>query len=308
MNPSRRELLATTAALTAACGFASLDTVLAADPPPAAMLTRKIPSSGETLPVIGLGTFQAFDPPNLDPASLQPLEQVLKIFYEGGGRCVDTAPSYGKSEQVVGLTSKNVGLNDKLFFATKVLERGAAARDKSFKQSFERLGRQQIELMQVHNFVDWQTHLPALREWKKNERFRYIGVTHYQSDQHDELEKIIRADKPDFLQLNYNVADRGAEQRLLPAAQEAGVATLINVPFGGGRLIKSVRDKPLPDFVKPWAASWAQAMLKFVIAHEAVTCVIAATSKPDHIKDNLAAGSGPLPGKEDREKLAALFK
>lgn len=310
MRLSRRDAIkaSITLAAVAACGRAGSARALAADPPTGKMLMRKIPSTGDLLPVIGLGTFQSFDPPGLAKLHLEPLEQVLRIFHEGGGRCVDTAPSYGKSEQVVGLVSESTGLNDELFFATKVLERGKPAAERSFRQSLERLQRDRIELMQVHNFVDWKTHLPALRQWKEKGTFRYIGVTHYQSNQHDELEQIIRADRPDFLQLNYNVAEREAEKRLLPAAQELGVATLINRPFGGGQLIRSVRDKPLPDFVKPWAGSWAQAMLKFIIASEAVTCVIGATSKPAHMRDNLAAGSGPLPGAKERDGFAELFR
>jgi diketogulonate reductase-like aldo/keto reductase len=309
-HPTRRDALKASLTLgAAACGFANLTSfVAAAESPPAQMLTRKIPSTGELVPVVGLGTFRAFDPPSLQPEHLKPLEEVLKIFYAGGGRCVDTAPSYGKSEQVVGIVSKTVDLNDKLFFATKVLERGKDAGERSFRQSLERLQRDKIELMQVHNFVDWKNQLPLLRAWKEKGTFRYIGVTHYQSNQHDELEQIIRKDRPDFLQLNYNVAEREAQKRLLPAAQDLGIATLINRPFGGGELIGSVRDKPLPDFVKPWAGSWAQGMLKFIIAEEAVTCVIGATSKPHHMKDNLAAGSGPLPGAKDREAFSGLFQ
>ena len=233
-RPTRRQLLGTAAAAaTAACAFADFapSQLLGADPPTSKMLTRKIPSTGQDLPVIGLGTYQAFDPPGLDAEHLQPLEQVLKIFHDGGGRCVDTAPSYGKSEQVLGLVSKSTGLNDKLFFATKVSDRGKSEGERSFNESLKRLQRDTIELMQVHNIIDWKTHLSTLRAWKEKGTFRYIGVTHYQSSQHDELEQIIRADKPDFLQLNYNVVEREAEQRLLAAAKDVGVATLINRPF-----------------------------------------------------------------------------
>ncbi len=270
-----------------------------------AMLTRKIPSSGESIPVVGLGTWNALNPDTLDDASLKPLEEVVRIFHDHGGRVIDTAPSYGSAEEVTGILLDRMKLADKMFIATKVLERGAEAGLASFNRSLQRLKRQKIELMQVHNFTDWTTMLPLLREWKQKGTFRYIGVTHYQDHAHDELEAIIKADKPDFLQLNYSIAERAAEKRLLPAAKDNGTATLINRPFASGGLIRSVSAKPLPDFVKPFASTWAEALLKFVLAEEAVTCILPATKNPKHMQENVRAGFGRLPTKDEREKLAA---
>ncbi len=281
----------------------------AADAQPAtqahAMFTRKIPSSGELIPVVGLGTWNALNPATLDDASLKPLEEVLRIFHDHGGRVIDTAPSYGSAEEVTGILLDRMKLSDKMFIATKVLERGAEAGLGSFNRSLQRLKRQKIEVMQVHNFTDWKTMLPLLREWKQKGAFRYIGVTHYQDHAHDELEAIIKADKPDFLQLNYSVAERTAEKRLLPAAKDNGTATLINRPFASGGLIRSVNAKPLPDFVKPFASTWAEALLKFVLAKESVTCILPATKNPKHMQENVQAGFGRLPTQDEREKLAA---
>jgi len=272
-----------------------------------AMLTRKIPSTGESIPVVGLGTWNALNPEKLDEPSLKPLEEVIRVFYDAGGRVIDTAPSYGSAEEVTGLLTSRMGLSDKVFIATKVLERGAEAGKGSFDRSLQRLKRDKIELMQVHNFIDWKTMLPLLREWKQRGTFRYIGVTHYQDHAHDELEAIIKADKPDFLQLNYSIAERDAEKRLLPAARDNGTATLINRPFASGGLIRSVSAKPLPDFVKPFASGWAEALLKFVVANEAVTCIIPATKNPKHMQENVLAGFGRLPTADERAKLIAAI-
>jgi diketogulonate reductase-like aldo/keto reductase len=302
---SRRRFLTTSTVTLGAAVIASH--VASAQPATQSqsMLSRKIPSSGESMPVVGLGTWNAFNPEKLDDASLKPLEEVLRIFYDAGGRVIDTAPSYGSAEEVTGILTNRMGLSDKVFIATKVLERSKEAGEGSFNRSLQRLKRQKIELMQVHNFTDWKTMLPLLREWKQRGTFRYIGVTHYQDHAHDELEAIINADKPDFLQLNYSIAERDAEKRLLPAAKDNGTATLINRPFASGGLIRSVSAKPLPDHVKPYASTWAEALLKFVLADEAVTCVIPATKNPKHMQENVRAGFGRLPTQAEREKLAA---
>ncbi|MDQ3440785.1 MAG: aldo/keto reductase [Planctomycetota bacterium] len=302
--PTRRRFLATSAIALSSAAIASAQPATTQSQ---SMLTRKIPSSGESIPVVGLGTWNALNPEKLDDASLKPLEEVVRIFYDAGGRVIDTAPSYGSAEEVTGILTDRMELSDKVFIATKVLERGAEAGLGSFNRSLQRLKRQKIELMQVHNFTDWKTVLPLLREWKQKGTFRYIGVTHYQDHAHDDLEAIIKADKPDFLQLNYSIAERAAEKRLLPVARDNGTATLINRPFASGGLIRSVSAKPLPDFVKPFASTWAEALLKFVLAEEAVTCIIPATRNPKHMQENVRAGFGRLPTKDEREKLAAAI-
>ena len=309
---SRRSFLATAAALCA--GAASSDsfaqspaTAAAATDGSQAMLTRKIPSSGESIPAVGLGTWNALNPEKLDDASLKPLEEVVRVFYDAGGRLIDTAPSYGTAEEVTGLLTERMGLSDTVFIATKVLERGSEAGLGSFNRSLQRLKRQKIELMQVHNLTDWKTMLPLLREWKAKGTFRYIGVTHYQDHAHDELEAIIKADKPDFLQLNYSIAERTAEKRLLPAARDNGTATIINRPFASGGLIRKVSANALPDHAKGYASTWAGALLKFVLADEAVTCIIPATKNPKHMQENVRSGFGRLPSADERSKLAAAI-
>ncbi len=265
---------------------------------------RKIPSSGEEIPVIGLGTYAGLMAPDLKEETLAPRQEVLRLFHEAGGRLVDTAPSYGNAEEVTGILSTKLGLNDKLFFAPKVLEEGGEADGlRSYQRSLDSLKRDKLEVMQCHNFIGWDAHLKTMRQWKENGKFRYIGVTHYQDHAHEELERIIKRDKVDFLQINYAVTERKAADRLLPAAKDLGIAVLINRPFAAGQLFKRLKDKPLPEFVKPFASSWAQAMLKFVIANDAVTCVIPATSNPQHLTDNVGAGRGRLPDKGELEQL-----
>jgi diketogulonate reductase-like aldo/keto reductase len=301
-SSSRRQFLVSSAIVLSAAVVATAQPATTQSP---SMRSRKIPSTGESIPVVGLGTWIAMNPPRVDEAALKPLEEVVRVFYDAGGRVIDTAPSYGAAEEVTGLLTMRMGLSDQFFIATKVAERGAEAGVGSFNRSLQRLKREKIELMQIHNLNDWKTMLPLMREWKQNGTFRYIGVTHYQESAHDELETIIKADQPDFLQVNYSLAERNAQKRLLPAARDNGVATLINRPFGGGGLIRSLAAKPLPDFVKPFASTWAEALLKFILADEAVTCVIPATKNPKHMQENVRAGFGRLPTKEDREKLLA---
>lgn len=291
---TRRHFLAASSALAAA---SFVPNIFAADAPPAgAMLKRKIPSTGEEIPVIGLGTFKALMTKDLKPETLVPQMGVVKALYEAGGRLIDTAPSYGNAEEVVGIVTTQLGLSDKVFIATKVLERdGEKAGLDSYDRSLKHLKRDKIDLMQCHNFIGWESQLKTMREWKVQGKFRYIGVTHYQDHAHEELEKIIRRDKLDFLQVNYSVAEPKAAERLLPAAKEMGVAVLINRPFAAGDLLKKMAGKPLPDAMKPFAKSWAQAAIKFVLANEACTCVIGATGNPEHMKDNLQGGFGELP-------------
>ena len=270
------------------------------------MLTRMIPSSGETLPVIGLGTWRAFDV-DLTSDIRRQLEEVLSLFVKLGERGVDSSPMYGRAEEVIGELTAALGIREKLFLATKVWTRGKENGIKSIERSMALLRTNRIDLMQVHNLLDVHTHLATLRQWKEQGRIRYIGVTHYNSSAFPEIEKILRTEKLDFLQINYSLMEPEAEQRVLPLAQERGVAVIVNRPFGAGDLFDKVRSKPLPG----WAAefdcrSWAQFFLKWIAAHPAVTCAIPATNKPSHLQDNLQAGTGRLPDANMRRRMAEL--
>ncbi len=267
------------------------------------MLTRAIPSSGEKLPVIGLGTWQTFDV-DLTSDIRRQLEDVLSLFVKLGGRVIDSSPMYGHAEDVIGDLTATLGIRDKLFVATKVWTRGKENAIRSMERSMVRLRTKQIDLMQVHNLLDVHIHLETLREWKEQGRIRYIGITHYESGAFGEVEKIMRNEKLDFVQINYSLMERDAEERVLPLAQERGIALVVNRPFGGGDLFSRVRSKPLPE----WAAelecrSWAQFFLKWIVGHPAVTCAIPATDKPRHLEDNMQGGIGRLPDAKMRERM-----
>lgn len=295
-----RLMLGTGVAATLASASSSL--VRAA---PVTMLTRRIPSSGENLPVIGFGTWQVFDVGN-SAAERAPLEEVLSAFVELGGSVLDSSPMYGKSEEVAGEIAEKLGLRSRLFIATKVWTSGKAAGIEQMEASMRKLRAKPIDLLQVHNLVDVGTHLDTLRAWKKEGRVRYLGITHYTAGGHDAVAKVIASQPIDFVQINYSVGEREAERRLLPLAQERGVAVIANRPFAGGELFSQLRRKPLPA----WAAeidceSWAQLLLKFVISHPAITCAIPATSKVAHLRDNMKAGSGRMPDEGFRARIAA---
>jgi diketogulonate reductase-like aldo/keto reductase len=259
------------------------------------MLRRPIPGTSEQLPAVGLGTWRTFDPPIVNDASLAQLELVLTVFKAAGGRVIDSSPMYGKSEELTGRLTKQLGINDDLFVATKVWTSGKEAGIRQMETSMRLLGRRRLDLMQVHNLVDWRTHLATLREWKAEGRVRYIGITHYEPSAYRSLEQVMRAEKVDFVQLAYSVAVPDAADRLLPLAADSGVAVLVNRPLDGGDLFATTRAKPLPSFVQAFAGSWAQAFLKFSLANPAVTCVIPGTSSPEHMRDNAQAGAGRLP-------------
>jgi diketogulonate reductase-like aldo/keto reductase len=270
------------------------------------MLTRAIPSSGEKLPVIGLGTWQAFDV-DLTSDNRRQLGDVLSLFVKLGGRVIDTSPMYGRAEDVIGELATALGIQDKLFLATKVWTRGRENGIKSMERSMALLRAKRIDLMQVHNLVDVQTQLATLREWKAQGRIRYLGITHYEAGAFADVEKIMRGEKLDFVQINYSLMEREAEERLLPFAQEREIAVIVNRPFGGGDLFSRTRSKQLPD----WAAefdchSWAQFFLKWIVANSAVTCAIPATDKPRHLEENIQAGSGPLPDAKMRQRMVEL--
>jgi diketogulonate reductase-like aldo/keto reductase len=269
-------------------------------------IVRTIPSSKQTLPVIGLGTWQTFDVSGA--AERAPLREVLRRFLELGGRVVDSSPMYGRAEGVVGDLAADLGLRDRLFVATKVWTSGREAGVAQMEASLRHFRTKVLDLMQVHNLVDWRTHLRTLRDWQRAGRIRYVGVTHYTASAYGDLEQVMRAEPLDFVQLNYSVLERDAERRLLPLAAERGIAVLVNRPFAEGALFRRVRGQTLPS----WAAeigcrSWAQLFLKWIAAHPAVTCVIPATSRPEHLEDNMLGGTGPVPDAPTRERIASLL-
>ena len=260
------------------------------------------------IPVVGLGTWRVFDVGG-SPSERGPLKDVLKSLVELGGRVVDSSPMYGAAESVVGDLASELAITDKLFLATKVWTSGRDAGVAQMEQSRKRLRAQRLDLIQIHNLLDWRTHLRTLREWKAAGRIRYLGVTHYTASAYDELERVLRAEALDFIQVNYSLGEREAERRILPLARDRGVAVLANRPFAEGDLFRRVRSEPVP----PWAAefdcdSWAQFFLKWILAHPAVTCAIPGTSRPQHLVDNLKAAVGKLPDAATRDRMAAHIR
>ena len=269
-------------------------------------LARAIPSSGETIPAVGLGTWQAFDVG--DATRRAPQREVLRRFVELGGRVVDSSPMYGAAESAVGDLAAELGVRDSLWIATKVWTTGRAAGIAQMERSLQLLRGKRLDLLQVHNLVDWQTQLATLRDWKDAGRIRYLGVTHYSAAGHDALERVMRSEPLDFVQLNYSPAEPQAERRLLPLARERGIAVLVNRPLAQGALLTRMRGRPLPPWARELAcASWAQLILKWIVAHAAVTCVIPATSRVPHLEDNMRAGDGPLPDAPTRRRIASLL-
>ena len=286
----------------------ALGATLAAALPAAAQTAlhrRAIPSSGESLPVIGLGTWIGFDVGEAD-GERQRLGQVLATLLDGGGRVIDSSPMYGRAEAVTGDLVAAADARERVFLATKVWTRGREAGLAQMRQSLERLRTDRLDLMQIHNLLDWRTHLPVLRAWKQEGRIRYLGISHYTESAYDEVEAVLRAEPLDVLQINYALDDRAAEERLLPLAADRGVAVLVNRPFGGGGLLRRLRDRPLPGYAAEiGCGSWAEILLKFVIAHPAVTCAIPGTGQPHHMAMNLRAGTGPLPDQALRRRMQA---
>jgi diketogulonate reductase-like aldo/keto reductase len=269
-----------------------------------ARISRPIPASGEMLPVIGMGTSRTFDVGD-DPRAREQLAGVLEALFAGGGKVIDSSPMYGSAEQVTGDLLRALKPPPEVFVATKVWTDGRAAGIEQMNQSFARLGVRRMDLMQVHNLKDWRTHLPTLREWQEQGRIRYVGITTSTARQYEEFAAVMRAEKLDFVQLNYSIGEREAERELLPLARERGMATLINRPFMRAELFRRVAGRPLPG----WAAeidcaSWSQVFLKWILGHPAVTCIIPASAKPRHMQDNMGAGSGALPDEALRRRIA----
>lgn len=267
------------------------------------MLAKSIPSSGETLPAIGIGTYKGFDlADNADNRAR--LAEVLRRLFAAGGSIVDSSPMYGRAETRAGQALAALGKQNDAFVMTKVWTSGRAAGVRQMEESLAFFGVARIALMQIHNLVDWRTHLATLREWQAAGRIKYIGITHYTTGAFGELEAVLKQEKMDFLQIPYAIAERAAEARLLPLCREKGVAVIANVPLGSGRLVRAAKGKPVPDWARDFgAATWAQFFLKYLLGHEACTCVIPGTGNPDHAADILGAGEGRLPTEAERRRM-----
>ena len=269
---------------------------------------RVIKSSGAKIPVIGLGTWQTFDVDNSEEERAA-LREVLRTLVAKGASVIDSSPMYGASETVVGDLSTELKIRDKLFLATKVWTSGKEAGINQMNESFSKMKTKTMDLMQVHNLVDVHTHIKTLRSWKEQGKIKYFGITHYTSSAYPDLIRIIKNEKPDFVQFNYNISVREAENELLPLAEDKGVAVIINRPFEEGALFTSVRGKNLPEWAKEYDInSWGQYFLKFILSNPAVTCVIPGTIKVKHLEDNLGAGFGKLPDQAGRKKFIEYFK
>jgi diketogulonate reductase-like aldo/keto reductase len=271
------------------------------------LLKRPIPATGELLPAVGLGTWQAFDVAGQAAETAQTRE-TLKALVALGGRIVDSSPMYGSAESVAGQLMQELGIRERLFVATKVWTEGRAAGLRQMEESMKKLRLERLDLMQVHNLVDTDTHLAGLRDWKKQGRVRYLGVTHYHAGAHSALEKIVRSGAVEFVQVNYSIAEPEADRRLLQAALDSRVAVIANRPFAEGAMFRRVKDRPLPEWAKEiGCASWAQFFLKWILAHPAVTCAIPGTRNPKHLADNLGAALAPFPDAATRRKMADHF-
>lgn len=274
---------------------------------PEDLIRKKIPASGEALPVIGLGT-NRYGVGDAE-AERAPLRASLARFHQLGGTVVDTAPMYRSSEAVLGDLISELGIRDDLFLATKTDKTGGQSETiAQMQESMRRLKTDRIDLMQVHNLLGWQDALPAMREWQREGRIRYIGITTSRTEQYGDFEAVMRQEQLDFVQLNYSLEQRTAADRLLPLAAERGMAVMVNRAFGGGRIFEKVGDQPLPDWAQAFGCeSWAQFLLKYVLGHPAVTLTIPGMTKPRHVDDNLWAAHGRLPNAEERKRQEAFF-
>lgn len=272
------------------------------------MILRPIPSSNEMLPVIGLGTWKQFDVGSSADVRT-PLEEVIAEMSKTGGMLIDSSPMYGQSEEVVGDLTGDPKISEKFFYATKVWISGKKNGIDQMNESLRKMRRTTMDLMQIHNLLDWQVHLETLKQWKSDGKIRYIGITHYQSSSHNDLEQIIKANTMDFIQFNYSIRSRNAERSLLNTAMDRGVAVIINEPLEKGKLFAAVNRKPIPPWVSEYGiSSWGTFFLKYIIAHPAVTTVIPATSNVHHLADNMAAGEGLLPDEKGRKRMVEFIE
>jgi diketogulonate reductase-like aldo/keto reductase len=290
----------------AAAGLAMAPRASGADsvPDPATIIQRPIPATREMIPVIGIGTWQTFDVGG-GAAERAPLEEVLQAFARMGGRVIDSSPMYGRSEEVVGDLVTKTKSPAKPFIATKVWTSGKDAGIRQMRDSMRKLRVKACDLMQVHNLLDADTHLDTLAEWKREGTVRYVGITHYTASGAEAVAQVIRRRSVDFVQINYSVAERDAEERLLPLCRDRAIAVIANRPFAGGEMFRRLSGKPVPD----WAAeidcaSWAQLMLKFIVSHPAITCAIPASAKVEHTVDNMGGGRGRMPDEKTRIRIA----
>jgi diketogulonate reductase-like aldo/keto reductase len=277
--------------------------------PRGAMLERKIPAAkgSESIPVIGMGTWNTFDVGG-SSAERAPLIEVLAAFYQAGARLIDSSPMYDKAEGVTGDLVRDAGKQARTFYATKVWTSGQEKGASQIEHSLRELKTSRLDLLQIHNLLDWRTHVPTLRALKDEGKVRYSGITHYTVSAHADLESVLRSEPFDFVQFNYSIATRAAERTLLPYCQDHGIGVLINRPFEEGALFTQVRNRKLPRYAAEiGCTSWSQFFLKFIVGHPAVTCVIPATSRVTHMKDNLLAGFGPMPDAKMRERMAKDF-
>lgn len=271
------------------------------------MLTRTIPSSGEALPVIGVGTYRGFDVGSRGKEKAA-LGEVVRNLLSRGGSVLDSSPMYGRADEIAGELIAAQQARDRMFIATKVWTQGRAAGIRQMEQSFKFLRCARLDLMQIHNLVDWRTHLATLRAWKEDGRIRYLGITHYASSAYGDMEQIMRAEALDFVQINYSIEDREAERRLLPLAADRGVAVLVNLPFGQGSLFRTLPRTPVPAWLREAGCeTWSQVLLKFALSHPAVTCVIPGTGNPAHMLENCNAGLPPMLDEALREKLTKCW-
>ncbi len=303
---TRRRFIAGTSALAGSFLLSSTP-IRAFAAASATLRTRVIPASGETIPVIGMGTSGSFEVPAGSP-QYRDLQEVLRRFFDSGATLIDTAPTYGNAEDNLGSLLAELGLRERAFIATKLS--GVTGRDEGlaqFNDTLKRLQTDKVELLQVHNLRDWKTQLALARELKEQGKVKYVGVTHFLESAQDELADVVQQTRPDFLQINYSVTQRGAEKRVFPLAKELGVAVLANRNFNDGALFDRVKGKSLPGWAKEAGiTSWAQMFLKFALSEDAVTVVIPATGKPDRQSDNLKAGLGPLLTPTQKAELIAL--
>ena len=274
---------------------------------PGTLITTTIPSSGEQLPAVGIGTRDYRS--NANAADMLRFRQTLEVFHSSGGRVIDTSPNYGHAETVIGELLGDLGIRDDVFMATKVDREDQQQGRQRMNKSFELLGGDQIDLMQVHNLRGTEVELETMKSWQEHGRFRYLGVTTHSPRQYAEMEGVMRSFPLDFIQLNYSLADRSAEKSILPLALDRGIAVLVNLPFARGRLFKAVAGQALPAWAADMdAGSWGQVFLKYVISHPAATLPIPGTTKPHHVKDNMAAAYGRLPDAALRRVIESFMQ